>query len=151
MATTRLLCPDKLRFQKRVAASILKCGPSKVWLDPNNRKKIAGARTRDAIRTLITENIIKFNVDPLKPKPKSTPTEIANRKVLIIRKKQHRNRMKQKAEHHRQRAKESFPMHKHPSLSHLYPEGTNFSEATKHKANRNIEIEVEDNTIQMKE
>lgn len=107
--------------------------------------------TGDAIRGLISENIIKFNVDPLKPKPRSIPTEIANRNVLITKRKQHKNRMKQKAEFHRRRAQETFPMHKHPSLRHLYPEPEELSQETKHEENANIEIEMNENTVEMKE
>lgn len=65
--------------------------------------------------------------------------------------------MKQKSEFHKRRAQESFPLHKHPSLQHLYPDpdagknaGTeDFSQEVQHEANKNIEVEGED--IQMKE
>lgn len=35
-----------LRLQKRLAASILKCGKRKVWLDPNEINEISLANSR---------------------------------------------------------------------------------------------------------
>ena len=45
-----------LKLQKKVAASIFKCGPSKVWLDPERKDEIAKARTRKDLR----EGIVHF-------------------------------------------------------------------------------------------
>lgn len=36
-----------LKFQKRLAASVLKCGRGKVWLDPNESNEIAMANSRE--------------------------------------------------------------------------------------------------------
>mmetsp|Transcript_26760 Transcript_26760/g.56905 ORF Transcript_26760/g.56905 Transcript_26760/m.56905 type:complete len:137 (+) Transcript_26760:15-425(+) len=110
-----------LKLQKRIAASMFNCGPSKVWLDPNRKDEIAKARTREDLRTLITDKAVKYNVDPRKPKG-ALPTEVANRRHLIQQKRIHKHRMKQKAEFHRRRAKEQFPLGEHPSLQHLTPE-----------------------------
>ena len=33
-----------LRLQKRLAASVMKCGKRKIWLDPNDRKKMMRAQ-----------------------------------------------------------------------------------------------------------
>ena len=35
-----------LRLQKRLAASVLKCGKKKIWLDPNETNEIANANSR---------------------------------------------------------------------------------------------------------
>lgn len=48
-----------LRTQKRVAASILKCGVDRVWVDPNRIEDVELAITRDDIRGLIREGAIK--------------------------------------------------------------------------------------------
>jgi len=42
-----------LKLQKRLAASILKCGKNKVWLNPNETSEISNSTTRQAIRKLI--------------------------------------------------------------------------------------------------
>ncbi|KAL0225338.1 hypothetical protein RCL1_003250 [Eukaryota sp. TZLM3-RCL] len=49
-----------LRLQKRLAASVLKCGRNRVWLDPNEVSQIATANSRANIRRLIkSESIIR--------------------------------------------------------------------------------------------
>lgn len=48
-----------LTTQKRIAASILKCGASRVWIDPNRLEDVELAITRDDVRRLITEGAIK--------------------------------------------------------------------------------------------
>lgn len=35
-----------LRLQKRLAASVLKCGKKRVWIDPNETKEVALANSR---------------------------------------------------------------------------------------------------------
>jgi len=45
--------------QKRLAASILGCGLNRVWFDPARAKDVEGAISRDDLRTLITEGVIK--------------------------------------------------------------------------------------------
>ena len=44
-AGTRTL-GNNLKLQKRLAMSILNCGRSKAWLDPERKELIAKARTR---------------------------------------------------------------------------------------------------------
>merc|ERR1712018_655928 len=44
-----------LRLQKRLAASLLKCGKKKIWLDPNECNEIANANSRQNVRKLIKE------------------------------------------------------------------------------------------------
>ena len=48
-----------LKNQKRMAAEILKCGHSRVWLDPNRIEDIADAITRADIRTAIESGTIR--------------------------------------------------------------------------------------------
>ncbi len=48
-----------VKFQRRVAADILKCGEDRVWMDPNALDEIKEAVTRDDIRMLIKRGLIK--------------------------------------------------------------------------------------------
>ena len=48
-----------LKNQKRMAAEILKCGHTRVWLDPNRIEDIADAITRADIRTAIESGTIR--------------------------------------------------------------------------------------------
>ncbi|KAL7748860.1 cell wall biogenesis and architecture protein [Sorochytrium milnesiophthora] len=47
-----------LKLQKRLAASVLKCGKRKVWLDPNEATEISGANSRQNIRKLVKDGYI---------------------------------------------------------------------------------------------
>ncbi|EPQ28896.1 uncharacterized protein PFL1_03697 [Pseudozyma flocculosa PF-1] len=47
-----------LRSQKRLAASVLKCGQRKVWLDPAEQNDIANANSRANVRKLIKDGQI---------------------------------------------------------------------------------------------
>lgn len=46
-----------LRLQKRLAASVLKCGKGKIWLDPNEVNEISMANSRQNIRKLVSANL----------------------------------------------------------------------------------------------
>jgi large subunit ribosomal protein L19e len=48
-----------LGSQKRLAADILDVGENRVWLDPGEQEAIAEAITRDDIRELVDEGIIR--------------------------------------------------------------------------------------------
>ena len=48
-----------LRNQRRMAASILKCGVNRVWMDHDRIDEIAKAVTKDDIRVLIRGKAIK--------------------------------------------------------------------------------------------
>ncbi|GAB4316645.1 MAG: 50S ribosomal protein L19e [Promethearchaeota archaeon] len=48
-----------LKSQRRIAAEILKCGVNRVWMDPAMEDEIIMAITRDDIRQLIKQGIIK--------------------------------------------------------------------------------------------
>ncbi|CAL0316479.1 unnamed protein product [Lupinus luteus] len=47
-----------LKLQKRLAASVLKCGRGKVWLDPNEGNEISMANSRQNIRKLVKDGFI---------------------------------------------------------------------------------------------
>jgi len=49
---------SSLLLQKRLAASVLKCGKRKVWLDPNETNEISMANSRQNIRKLIKDGFI---------------------------------------------------------------------------------------------
>ncbi len=47
-----------LTLQRRLAASVMKAGKRKVWLDPNEASEIANANSRQAVRKLIKDGLI---------------------------------------------------------------------------------------------
>jgi len=47
-----------LRLQKRLAASVLKCGKKRVWIDPNETNEVALANSRKNIRKLVKDRLI---------------------------------------------------------------------------------------------
>ncbi|KAG9150233.1 hypothetical protein Leryth_009805 [Lithospermum erythrorhizon] len=47
-----------LKLQKRLSASVLKCGHGKVWLDPNEVSEISMANSRQNIRKLVKDGFI---------------------------------------------------------------------------------------------
>ena len=47
-----------LKLQKRLAASVLKCGRRKIWLDPNESNEIALANSRRNISKLYKDGLI---------------------------------------------------------------------------------------------
>jgi large subunit ribosomal protein L19e len=49
---------SSLKLQKRLSASILKCGKSKVWMDPNEINELMMANSRKNIRKLIKDGFI---------------------------------------------------------------------------------------------
>ena len=49
---------SSLKLQKRLAASVMKCGQKKVWLDPNEINEIANANSRQNIRKLIKDGFV---------------------------------------------------------------------------------------------
>lgn len=53
-----------LKSQRRLAAEILKVGQGRVWIDPNRIEDVEAAITREEIKKLIHEGVIK----PLKEK-----------------------------------------------------------------------------------
>jgi len=51
-----------LASQKRIAASVLKCGVNRVWFDPERQSDIEAAISRNDLRELIGEGVIKAHV-----------------------------------------------------------------------------------------
>ena len=49
---------SSLKLQKRLAASVMKCGRKKVWLDPNEINEIANANSWQNIRKLIKDGLV---------------------------------------------------------------------------------------------
>merc|ERR1712139_62972 len=47
-----------LRLQKRLAATVLKCGKKRVWIDPNETNEVALANSRKNIRKLYKDGLI---------------------------------------------------------------------------------------------
>merc|ERR1712216_73232 len=47
-----------LRLQKRLAATVLKCGKIRVWIDPNETNEVALANSRKNIRKLFKDGLI---------------------------------------------------------------------------------------------
>ncbi|CAM9306169.1 unnamed protein product [Heterosigma akashiwo] len=47
-----------LKLQKRLAASVLKCGKRKIWLDPNEINEISSANSRQNIRKLFKDGLL---------------------------------------------------------------------------------------------
>merc|ERR1711871_1258715 len=47
-----------LKLQKRLAASVLKCGKRKIWLDPNEINEISMANSRQNIRKLVKDGFV---------------------------------------------------------------------------------------------
>ena len=45
--------------QKRLAASIMRCGVNRVWFDPERLSDIENAISREDLRGLITDGVIK--------------------------------------------------------------------------------------------
>merc|ERR1712137_1075547 len=47
-----------MKLQKRLAASVKKCGRGRIWLDPNETNEISMANSRFNIRKLIKDGLI---------------------------------------------------------------------------------------------
>lgn len=47
-----------MRLQRRLAASVMKAGKRKVWMDPNESAEIANATSREAVRKLIRDGLL---------------------------------------------------------------------------------------------
>ena len=69
-----------LTTQKRLAASILKVGVNRVWIDPDEIEEVSRAITRDGIKQLIDQGIIKA-------KPKTGISSYRSKKIKEQKKK----------------------------------------------------------------
>merc|ERR1712224_665672 len=47
-----------LKLQKRLAASVMKCGKGRVWLDPNESSEIDMGKSRRSIKKLVKDGLI---------------------------------------------------------------------------------------------
>ncbi|MEM2582842.1 MAG: 50S ribosomal protein L19e [Candidatus Thermoplasmatota archaeon] len=52
-----------LRYQRRIAADLLKCGENRVWMDPEKIEEIKKAVTRRDIENLINMGLIKKKME----------------------------------------------------------------------------------------
>ena len=48
-----------LKLQKRLSASVLKCGQKRVWIDPNEVAEVALANSRKNIRKMFKDGLIR--------------------------------------------------------------------------------------------
>ena len=51
-----------LRLQKRLAATVLKCGKRRVWIDPNETNEVALANSSKYNSTVITTSCLESHV-----------------------------------------------------------------------------------------
>eukprot|EP01090_Pellita_catalonica_P021712 TRINITY_DN819_c0_g1_i1.p1 TRINITY_DN819_c0_g1~~TRINITY_DN819_c0_g1_i1.p1 ORF type:complete len:198 (+),score=35.10 TRINITY_DN819_c0_g1_i1:104-697(+) len=49
---------QNLKSQKRIAASVLKCGKRRIWFDPNEVSEIATANSRQSMRQLVKDGYV---------------------------------------------------------------------------------------------
>merc|ERR1711988_177246 len=69
-----------LKLQKRLAASVLKCGQRKIWLDPNEVNEISMANSRLNIRKLAKDGLVI-------KKPTKVHSRYSQRKHLAAKRK----------------------------------------------------------------
>ena len=69
-----------LTTQKRLAASILKVGVNRVWIDPEQIEEVSRAITREGVKQLIDQKVIK-------PKPKKGISSYRSKKIAQQKKK----------------------------------------------------------------
>merc|ERR1711977_667098 len=69
-----------LKLQKRLAASVLKCGKRKIWLDPNEVNEISMANSRLNIRKLAKDGLVI-------KKPTKVHSRYSQRKHLAAKRK----------------------------------------------------------------
>merc|ERR1712219_92996 len=69
-----------LKLQKRLAASVLKCGKRKIWLDPNEVNEISMANSRLNIRKLAKDGLVI-------KKPAKVHSRFSVRKYLAAKRK----------------------------------------------------------------
>jgi Ribosomal protein L19e len=71
-----------LKLQKRLAASVLKCGKRKIWLDPNEINEIALANSRRNIARLHRDGLIIKKPSVVHSRARVTLRNEAKRKFL---------------------------------------------------------------------
>lgn len=74
-----------VRIQRRLAAEILNVGENRIWIDPDGLDDVSMASTRDDVRRLISQGMIRA-------KQKTGISKFRARKVALQRKKGRRKR-----------------------------------------------------------
>jgi large subunit ribosomal protein L19e len=69
-----------LKLQKRLAASVLKCGKNKIWLDPNEINEISLANSRRNIARLERDGLILKKPDVVHSRARVVRRNEAKRK-----------------------------------------------------------------------
>lgn len=69
-----------LKLQKRLAASVLKCGKRKIWLDPNESSEISLANSRQNIRKLVKDGLVIRKPEVIHSRARFTRRNEAKRK-----------------------------------------------------------------------
>merc|ERR1719215_399571 len=69
-----------LKLQKRLAASVKKCGKGRIWLDPNEANEISMANSRFNIRKLIKDGLIIRKAIKMHSRSRVTKNLAAKRK-----------------------------------------------------------------------
>jgi len=70
-----------LLLQKRLAASVLKCGKRKIWLDPNEVNEISMANSRQNIRKLVKDGLVIKKPEKVHSRFRANAWAEAKRKV----------------------------------------------------------------------
>ena len=78
-----------LKLQKRLAASVLKCGKRKIWLDPNEVNEISLANSRRNVARLHKDGLILK-----KPSVVHSRSRV-NRRLEAVRKGRHTGEFRQ--------------------------------------------------------
>eukprot|EP01116_Phalansterium_solitarium_P003855 TRINITY_DN14685_c0_g1_i1.p1 TRINITY_DN14685_c0_g1~~TRINITY_DN14685_c0_g1_i1.p1 ORF type:complete len:156 (+),score=6.74 TRINITY_DN14685_c0_g1_i1:59-469(+) len=63
-AARKVLPSMDLSLQKRLAMDILSVGQRKVWIDPTKKYEVLEAKSREAVRQLIREGVIRLKNCP---------------------------------------------------------------------------------------
>eukprot|EP01125_Pyxidicula_operculata_P004454 TRINITY_DN1687_c0_g1_i1.p2 TRINITY_DN1687_c0_g1~~TRINITY_DN1687_c0_g1_i1.p2 ORF type:complete len:102 (-),score=19.70 TRINITY_DN1687_c0_g1_i1:49-354(-) len=87
-----------LAAQKRMAMALLKCGQRKVWLDPTKMNLIKQARSREAVRDLIAQDIIQSRPGHRGQKTRIDNVLNHNNPILRRIKSNHQEKVKQAKE-----------------------------------------------------
>merc|ERR1719409_952425 len=69
-----------MKLQKRLAASVKKCGKGRIWLDPNEASEISMANSRFNIRKLIKDGLINRKPEKMHSRSRVRKNLIAKRK-----------------------------------------------------------------------
>jgi large subunit ribosomal protein L19e len=69
-----------LRLQKRLAASVKKCGKNRIYLDPNETQEIGMANSRFTIRKLFKDGLIMRKPEKIHSRARVRKNHLAKRK-----------------------------------------------------------------------